>query len=234
MMNLLRGVLGLVVVFSQVALAQAKVVSAPPEPSLLNITRHWSRPSNLGDLREIRTGRGYLELRVWGGYTLTTGTQGVVLRRTDGRWSAFLARVLRCAMQLPSNVSDTASPATMQRYRAEARRQCGTTLHEVGAGARILTSDSLVVEPLSVPEAAIEGAWTAAVRAGAFELPGRVRRTGAMDDVFTYVVELRSGDEYRASMIEHVERPETRADQQIKDVYAAVSRVLKPEQMVRP
>jgi hypothetical protein len=233
MMNLLRGVLGLVVVFSQAAVAQARVLSAPPEPSLLNITRHWSRPSSLGDLREIRAGRGYLELRVWGGYTLTTGTQSVVLRRTNGRWSAFLARVLRCSMQLPTDVSDTASPATMQRYRAEARQQCGT-LRDVGAGARILTSDSLVVEPLSVPEAAIERAWTAAVRAGVLELPGRVTRTGVMDDVFTYVVELRSGDEYRASMIEHLERPETRADQQIKDVYGAVSRVLKPEQMLRP
>jgi hypothetical protein len=170
---------------------------------------------------------------VWAGYGLTTGTQGIVLRRSDGKWSAFLARVLRCELQIPKPVADTASQATMQRYVAEARRQCGTVA-DIGAGARLLTADTLVVARLSVPDSAIENAWTAAERAGAFQLPGRVERNRAMGDDFMYVVELRSGGDYRASMIEHVEHPETAADQQIKDVYAVVSRLLSPEQLLKP
>jgi hypothetical protein len=80
----------------------------------------------------------------------------------------------------------------------------------------------------------MEDAWSAAVRAGAFELPGRVVRDQVLDDSFMYVVELRTGDEYRASMIEDLEQPATKADQQVKDVYAAVSRVLKTDQQQKP
>ena len=229
----LRSALALAVLFSEDAVSQARVLSAPPEPSLLNITRQWSRASSLGDLRELRAGSGYLELRVWGGYALTTGTQGVVLRRDEGRWSAFLARVMRCELQIPKGVGDTASRATMRRYVAEARRQCGTVT-DLGAGARVITADTLVVARLSAPDSAIENAWNAAVRAGAFQLPGRIERNRGMDDVFMYVVELRNGGDYRASVIEHLERPETAADQQVRDVYIAVSRLLAPEQLLKP
>ena len=226
--------LTLAVVASQAAFAQARVLSAPPEPSLLNITRQWSRASTLGDLRELRTGSDYRELRVWGGYGLTTETQGVVLRRASGQWSAFLARVMRCEIQIPRVVGETASRATMQHYTAEARRQCGTKLRDVGPGAQIITTDSLLVDSLSVPDSTIEEAWTAAVRAGVSQLPPRVERDRAMDDVFMYVVELRNGGDYRASTIEHLERAEALADQRVKDVYAAVNRLLKDDQVLKP
>lgn len=216
------------------SLAQARVVSAPPETSLLNITRQWSRASSLGDLRELRVGPDHLELRVWGGYGLTTSTQAVVLRRSSGRWSAYLARVLRCEIEVPLSMGDTASRETMRQYVAQARRQCGKSLTDVGPGARIIATDSLVVDRLDVSDSLIESAWTLAVRAGALELPPRVERNRALDDAFMYVVELRRGDDYRASVIEHVEPPETDADRQIKDVYAAVSRVLPPELLLKP
>jgi len=234
MMDSLRSAFGLLVLLSQASFAQARVLSAPPEPSLLNITRQWSRASSLDDLRELRTGSDYRELRVWGGYGLTTETQAVVLRRANGHWSAFLARVLRCEIQIPRVVGESASRATIQHYAAEARRLCGTKLRDVAPGSQIITTDTLLVEPLAVPESAIEEAWTAAIRAGASQLPARVERDHVMEDVFMYVVELRSGDEYRASVIENMERPETKADQQIKDVYAAVNRLLKDGQVLKP
>jgi hypothetical protein len=230
----LRSALGLVILFSHNSIAQVRVLSAPPEPSLLNITRQWSRASPLGDLRELRTGGGDLELRVWGGYGLTTGTQAVVLRRAGGQWSAFLARVVRCEIQIPRSVGDTASRATMQRYVAEARQHCGTTITDLGAGAQVITTDTVVAQRLSVPDSLIENAWSAAVRAGVFKLPGRVERSPMTDDVFMYVVEVRNGADYRASVIEHLERGETEADQQVKAVYAAVSRLLTPEQQLKP
>jgi hypothetical protein len=122
----------------------------------------------------------------------------------------------------------------MQRFFADARRQCGTPLANVGAGAHIITADSLVVDRLDLPDSIVESAWTAAVRAGVSELPGSIERDQAIDDPFVYVVELRRGGDYRASVIEHLERGETGADRQIKDVYAAVSRVLPPELQLKP
>jgi hypothetical protein len=202
---------------------------------LVNITRQWSRASSLGDLRDLRVGSGHLELRVWGGFGLTNRTQGVVLKKADGKWSALLAQVIRCEIPVPKAVGDTASRATVQGYMAQARRQCGTTLEDVGPGTRILTTDTVVVERLSVPDSVVESAWNAAVRAGVFQLPGRVdRHPFVVDDGFVYVVELRKSSEYRASTIEHVFDSATAADFQIREIYAAVNRVLKPEQQLRP
>jgi len=229
----LLSVLALVLV-SHAGLAQARVVSAPPEPSLLNIIGQWSRASILGDLRELGTGSDYRELRVWSGFTLTSGAQAVILRRANGLWSAFLARIMRCEIQIPRVVGETASRATMQHYNEQARRQCGTRVEDVGPGAQIITTDSLFVAPLTVPESTIVGAWTAAERAGVLQLPPRVERDRAMDDPFMYVVELRIGRDYRASTIEHLAQPEASADQQVKDIYAAVNRVLKDDQILKP
>ena len=208
-------------------------MSAPPEPSLLSITREWSRASSLGDLRELREPSNFLELRVWGGYGFGA-TQAVVLRRIGGHWSVFLARVRRCAIEIPIPVGDTASGATMQRFVARARRECSTPLLDVGAGMRIITADTLAVDTLAVTEPAIDSAWTAAVRAGVLRLPGSVERNGTVSSEFTYVVEVRRGGEYRASQIAHVEQPETEADRQIEEVYAAVSRLLPPELLLKP
>ena len=224
---------GLALVLSRAGLTQARVVSAPPEPSLLGITRGWSHASSLGDLRELRAAPDYIELRVWGGYGLGA-TQGIVLRRAGGRWSAFLAQVRRCAIQIPIAVGDTASAATMRGYVAEARRRCDTPLNDVGAGMRVITADTLAVDALSAPDSTIENAWTSAVRAGVLELPANVERAAAATSDFTYVVEVRRGGEYRASQIEHVEQPETEADRQMQAVYGVLSRLLPPELRLKP
>jgi hypothetical protein len=229
MMRSMLLTLATVVSASHSAPGQARVVSAPPEPSLLNITRTWTRASILGDLRELRTRSDYLELRVWGGFGLAE-TQAVVLRRADAHWSAFVGRVIRCEIQIPTSVADTASQTTMRRYVADARRACGTSVTDVSAGARIIATDTLVVTQLDAQESEIEAAWNAALAAGLPQLPARVNRSSATSADFTYVIELRRGDEYRASQIEQVDRPEVEADTQVKDIYAAVRRLLQPRQ----
>jgi hypothetical protein len=225
MTRLILLALAIAILLARVTFGQAKVVSAPAEPSLLNLTAGWGRASTLGDLRDLRTRSDYLELRVWRGFG-PAETQSVVLRRVDGAWSASLARVIRCEIEIPNSAGDTASQATMRRYVAEARRTCGASVVDVRAGMRILTADTVVVQRLDVPQSDIETAWKDAVSAGVVELPSRVKRSGPMDDAIVYVVELRRGDEYRASEIEHVEQPQEKADTQVQQVYAAVRRLL--------
>jgi hypothetical protein len=216
--------IAMVVLLSQASAGQARVISAPSEPSLLNLTAGWARASALGDLRDLRVRPDYLELRVWHGYGLSE-TQATVLRRTEGHWSASLARVIRCELQIPKSVGDTASATTMRRFVAEARRNCGTSAVDVAPGTRVIAADTLVVQRLEVSDADIETAWKDAQNAGVLALPGRVKRNGSRDDGLTFVIELRRGDEYRASEIEDVERPEVEADAQVKRVYAAVQRL---------
>jgi hypothetical protein len=122
----------------------------------------------------------------------------------------------------------------MQQYTAQARRHCGVALKDVSPGARIITTDTLLVVPIGVPDSAIEETWAAAVRAGVQQLPPRVERNPVIDDVFTYVVELRQGDDYRASEIEHVKDPEAGPDQQVQAVYAVVNRLVPEAQVTKP
>lgn len=209
---------------SHPATGQARVTSAPPEPSLLNLTRTWSRASTLGDLRELKVPSDFLELRVWRGFGLTE-TQAIVLRRSDGSWTAFQARVIRCEIEIPIAVGDTASQATLRRYVAEARHHCGTSVGDVTAGARIITADTLDVAPLKVRDAEIDEAWKGAVAAGVLQLPARPKNAVAMFDGSTYVIELRRGDEYRASQIEEVETSEAETVRSAKGIYSAMQRL---------
>src|SRR4051812_17268596 len=96
------------ILLSRITVAQARVVSAPSEPSLLNLTGGWARASTLGDLRDLRVSGDYLELRVWHGYG-PAETQATILRRTQGHWSASFARVIRCELLVPRSAADTAS-----------------------------------------------------------------------------------------------------------------------------
>src|SRR5262245_23669432 len=80
----------MVAFFAQRAFAQARVVSAPSEPSLLNLTTGWAARSTLGDLRDLKVRSDHVELRVWRGYGLSE-THAIILRRAEGHWSASLA-----------------------------------------------------------------------------------------------------------------------------------------------
>ena|SRR3569833_1561508 len=219
------------VVVACVALAgplvsQARVASAPSEPSLLNLTAGWARASTLGDLRDMRTAGDHIELRLWHGYSAAE-TQAMVLRRVDGHWSASLARVIRCEIQVPKQVADTASSTTMRGFVAEARRNCGRTVVDVPPGSRLIASDTLVVQPIAVPEAEIEAVWNEVQAAGALDLPARVKHSREPDDGLAFFVEVRRGNTYRASEIGDVDPSETKADGQVKQAYSIVRRLLK-------
>jgi hypothetical protein len=214
----------MLLLLSQRGAAQARVVSAPREPSLLNLTAGWAHASSLGDLRDLRVSADHLELRVWRGYGASE-TQATILRRTDGHWSASFARVIRCELQVPSAVADTASSATMRRFVAEARQHCGQSTIDVAPGARLLATDTLVVQPLLVPELDIEAAWKEAESAGALQLPPRAERATRSTSDVTLLIEARRGDSYRAMEIEEVDPPEVKADSQVKRIFAAVQRV---------
>lgn len=213
--------------------ARVRVVSAPSEPSLLNLTSSWGRASTLGDLLELRMNSDDIELRVWHGFSASE-TQSTILRRSQGHWSASFARVIRCELQIPGSVGDTASAATMRGFVSEAKRNCGASVVDVPPGSRLITADTLVVQPLEISEPIINAAWKEALSAGVDQLPGRAQHSGAKDDALTFVIELRRGDEYRAAEIEDVDPPEVKADSQVKQIYAAASSLARAQSAGKP
>ena len=81
------------------------------------------------------------------------------------------------------------------------------------------SDDTLIVDQIA-RNADLEKVWRDAVRAGVLALPPK-RWKGIMDGG-GYVIEVRRGNEYRASVIESVEPPEVYTDRQVKEIYNIV------------
>lgn len=210
--------------------AAVRVVSMPVGNYLLEITRGWSRHSRLGDLRRRTTAAGDVEVRAWGGYGIG-GTGGVVLRRQGGVWQAWRADAVRCQLSVATSIIDTTSAATQAAYAELSWRICKGSVGDVSRGAKVFTTESATLVPLPVNGAAIDSAWSAAVREGLLTLPPSVSRAGRMLDGFTYVIEVRQGADYRASVIEDVEPPEAPADTQARRVFQELMRIVPRSRM---
>src|SRR5262249_38957444 len=116
-------------------------------------------------------------------------------------------------------------PATLRQFVAAARRNCGVSAVDVSPGARLIAADTLLVPRLDASEAGTDSARDEGQSAGGTPLPGRVPRSWTRPRGATDLIGLRGGDEYRASEIEELERPEVKADSQVKQVYGAVRRL---------
>ena len=200
--------------------AQARTESAPVDNYLLEISQRWGQDSPLGDARTLTLAPDGIELRVWGGYGLTA-TRGIIVRRNRGVWRGWVAEVHTCSLAVPIPVGDTASEATAAVFRERARRECGRERKDSLSSGAIFSVDTLETREIRDPRA-LARAWENAVKAGLLTLPPEVKRSWVMLDGFGYVVEVRRGQQYRASVIEHVQKPEVEADRQVQAVYRAV------------
>jgi hypothetical protein len=205
----------------------ARVVSVPKNAFLVDLMRQLASESPLGDLRRRATAVDDVEVRAWGGFGLT-GTAGVVLRRERGTWRGWLAEIVSCRADVAIPIADTASATTVAGFVARARRKCDATIGDVRNGAQVYNADTLAITALTADSHTIQRAWDAAVQEGLLTLPPDVARKWLMMDGFTYVIEVRRGAEYRASSIEQLEKPEVPADAQVKNVYDALIRLVRP------
>ena len=204
------------------------IADAPSDSFLFQGTRRWGRTSSLGDLQERAFAPEDIEVRAWGGYGIG-GTSAIVARREAGNWRAWSAEFVGCNISVATSIADTASAETRKGFIAAARKNCYSSIGDTRRGAVMYLSDSVEVTPLPASSAAIDSAWNDAVNAGLLALPASVPRTWTMLDGVTYLLEVRRGREYRASMIESLDTPEVEADRQVKVVFAALSRLRKPQ-----
>jgi hypothetical protein len=206
------------------AAAQAREVSVPTHPGLLGLTQTRAAASALGDLRAGSRAPDDVELRLWRGYGLT-GTTGVVLRRTGGRWTGFAARMLECQLWVPATVADSFLPATVRRYQEIAKRDCGKPQPRVQLPALAITADSIAVRPLPAG-AYLRQAWDEAMAAGVGSLPPGPPTARIALDGTGLVVELRRGNDYRASDFLFVRPAPSDADRRMQRVFGVVFRRL--------
>jgi hypothetical protein len=200
--------------------AQATHIMAPVRETLLRFTQEWGRESALGDLSMRAMGDSDVEVRFWGGYGLF-GTTATVLRRTGDVWQAWRAEVQRCPVVLPISVGDTLSAPSLASYRREARKTCGDRRSDSLSAAAVFDADTVGLYPLASAE--YEAFWQELKQNGLLELPPEVPRNWMMVDGHTYVVEVRRGSDYRASVIEHT-KPESRADTLVQGLARLIQR----------
>ncbi len=204
--------------------AQATVISAPNDDYLLEVTQQWGSSSPLGELKNLALDHDDREVRLWIGYGLF-GTQGTILRRVGGKWTGWRAKVIRCNVVVPLAIADTLSKAAEMAYEVQARTHCGEPTASEG---RVFEVDTLQLTGITPPDD-IETLWLTAERRGLMTLPPKIPRDWVMLDGTTYVLEVRKGREYRASVIEQRIPPESEPDQRIQAVAAVFENALTPD-----
>lgn len=208
------------------AVAQvATVVSEPEGDYLLEVTREWSALAGLGDLRSKPLGQDDIELRVWGGYGLA-GTRAAILRRINGEWeglSLYVERHTAAATDSLAKAEGVLPPCVVEamadRCKVDESRMMGSgpTAGQVVGVLYHLECPHARRVPENYRQESYARLWEDVVEAGVLTLPPEVERAWVMTDGHSYVVEVRQGDAYRASSIEHT-TPEVEADRQVQAV----------------
>ena len=201
------------------ALSSVRAQRAPADTSddyIVRVTQRWGASAFIGALPTRPMGADDVELRVWGGYGLGS-TRGVILRRTDGRWQAWRAQVVRCVLEISKSHRSSAPFPTDSMLAAEARRNCS---RPAAGGGSYMQADTLALTQVDARNAAF--VWDSVVRAGVLDLPPRIRRNWIMVDGFAIVIETRHGASYRASRFEAIGQPETTADTAARQIYRTI------------
>jgi hypothetical protein len=192
---------------------------------LLYITQKWGRESPLGDLRRRAMRADDIELRVWGGYGLG-GTSGVIIRRENGQWRAWRAAVGHCAKWVPVAVYKTGSTRAIEAHLASTNQGCDEKPPQSPPVVKYFIQRLIVTDIATSP--AIEQAWKVAVENDVATLPPpQLPPETVQADGFTYLLELRRGNDYRTSMTPsgRLHEPEE-VERRTRNIYLAVRALL--------
>jgi hypothetical protein len=209
-----RSIIGAAVAASSVVTLVAQRVSAPGDDGLLELTQRAARESPLGDLSRARTDGADVELRFWAGYG-TEGTHGLILQRQGGAWTSYVATIEDCHVLVPPSRGQL-TDAQLAAYEQQALKRCNRRRLAVKEGYQIVTAHRLRLRPVRL-EGDLDGLWRELFSSGLADLPPKVQRESIMLDGQTFVVEHRTGDEYRASVIECI-KPEGLVDTQVQRI----------------
>ena len=76
--------------------------SSPSDNPVLEIAQEWGENFQLQDLSQKQLSANDIELRFWSGFG-TRGDQGIILERTDDKWSGKSVEVLTCVVLSTKN-----------------------------------------------------------------------------------------------------------------------------------
>ena len=206
----------------------AQHYSEPNENYLHEIVQEWAGKTSQGNLRTTRLAENDLELRIWAGFGLV-GTTGAILRRRDGEWSAsriFVERYFAGATEEIARREGLLPPCIVESMRSRCTVQATESVD-----GDVLDYDLQCAEtdPVTMEEAqrSLGELWDDIKRLGVLELPPTIERDWVMLDGHSYVIEVRAGEAYRATVVEHAH--DTDVDKQIHQIVVAMDTVLNTD-----
>ncbi|MGD9905253.1 MAG: hypothetical protein AB7U83_17435 [Vicinamibacterales bacterium] len=189
----------------------------PANDGLLETTQRAAAQSELGDLRAAQAEGTDVELRLWAGFG-TEGTHGLILRRRGGAWTSTVATVEDCTIVVPAPRERRMTDTERAAYERQALEHCDTGPRSMDGSGHVVTAHRLLLAPAQLG-GDLDSLWQELLSNGLAELPPSVQRDSIMFDGHTYVVELRTPEGYRASVIECT-TPEVPADAQVQRIAA--------------
>ncbi len=205
--------------------SQAQSYSEPENNYLHEIVQKWTEHTSVGNLRDAKFDDTDIEVRIWAGFGLR-GSSGAVLRRTGDKWSVIILDLDRYFAGGSNEIA--AEEGLLPPCIVDAMRdRCVIeTSFDSDGNPEFYGLDCVLITPSprhNVQQALAE-LWSSLESLGVRELPLTIERDWVMMDGHSYVIEVRVGSSYRATVTEHAY--ETEADEQIHKIVMAFDSVL--------
>lgn len=173
-------------------------ISAPEDSYILEMTRWWGKKcSSLGEMHAMNADSGDVAVRFWGGYGIDE-TRGISLRRIRSEWKAKAVRVERRKVEVPDSIRSDST--AVRQYVNDLSRNACTVVSRFGPGQNFVMDTVRVSEPPKTPD--LDKLWKRLRSHGILRLPPDPEEAGVpVEDGHTYVVEVRTGNQYRSSVI---------------------------------
>lgn len=214
----------LLVLFPFLAFSQAaKIISEPENNHILNVTREWSKLVEIRDLRMKKFGEDDIEIRLWVGYGLGRTTAGII-SRTNGDWKFISLNVDEYQISASDSLAkaDGNLPPDILG-KMGGRCTIGIARH-MGSGKKagivVGTTYNLdcphIYQRVDQDSSRLNQLWENLKEAGILDLPPDDNIL--MLDGQTYLIELRHGLNYRASIFRHPPDLETEEGKRYQQV----------------
>ncbi len=210
--------------------AQVRVLSEPDNSFLVDVTRDWGKLTRLGDLRMKRMAEDDLEVRFWAGFGLV-GTSGGVLRRSGGEWEFVRINVQQYRVADSDSLAEAEGVLPPCVLGTMGRRcQISTTRH-MGSHSKSgfvtgttysLSCPYLYNDSRTENQEGLASLWQELLEAGIRSLPPDDEVL--MLDGLSYVIEVREGNDYRASTFAHVGDPVDKSWEPYREIVQLLAR----------
>lgn len=203
-------------------------VSEPDGDYLLEVAQNWAAKAGLVNIKDSKFENGDIELRLWGGFGVR-GTSAIVLYRRDGVWGS---QSLNIKHYYAGGTEKSAANRGLLPPSVAKDMEYRCIVEIIGNQDGAIEEYSLecpYLEP-TWPELTQEEyrqLWSELLEHRVLNMPPEIERDWIMMDGHSYVLQVRTTEQYRASSIEST--TETSEDKAMQAIAALIDKTLSSQ-----